>query len=786
MLLAILSGFIFALGLAALGQHFKGKWAALLALLPFGLFVYFLSLLPEAAAGQAVMRSYSWAPSLGVELSFHADGLGLLFALIISGVGTLVFLYSADYLKGHKYLGRFYGYLGTFMGAMLGVVLSDNILSLFIFWELTSISSFFLIGFNNEEAPSRRAALIALGVTGSGGLLLLAGALLMAHITGTYSIQEMLNSGVALPEHGLYAAILCLVFGAAFTKSAQFPFHFWLPEAMKAPTPVSTYLHSATMVKAGIYLLMRLSPLLSGHEYWHTTLFTVGGITMLYSAVHILFRTDLKGILAYSTITALGVLAFLIGIGTEDALLAAAVFVLAHALYKAALFLIAGIIDHETGTRDVTRLSGLGRVMLPVGAAGFLAAISSAGVPPTFGFVGKDLIYEATLGAGQWSVGFTAVAILSNMLLLYGGFVAGIRPFAGRLPQEFEKAHMPSPLLWAPPVLLAALSLLFGLAPQLLEGMLIKPAVAAMGAGQLDFHLKLWHGFNLVLQLSGLTLAGGLLLYWLFKPSLRLENRISRLENISPKGMAERLARGFQRFSGWYTQLLQSGYLRRYVFIVISFVLVLMSYRLFTDVRLYINFDKISSMAGYEAVILLLIVVATFIAVFTDSRLTAVAAMGVVGYAICLLFVFYSAPDLAMTQFTIDTLTVILFVLVLYRLPKYLRISNIRNRLRDGALAIAFGLLITVLALEVLNEGVNQEVGNYYAEHAYVLARGKNIVNVILVDFRGIDTLIEICVLTVAAIGVFSLLGADPGNEISAERHNQGLRDPQKSSESNP
>lgn len=759
MLLAVLSGFIFALGLAAFGRRFKGRAVVLSALLPFGLFAYFLSLLPGAAAGQPAVHRYAWAPSLGVELSFHADGLGLLFALIISGIGTLVFLYSAEYMKGHKYLGRFYAYLGAFMGAMLGVVLSDNILALFIFWELTSLSSFFLIGFKNEEAASRRSALTALGVTGAGGLLLLAGALLLVYVTGTYSIREMLTSGVALPEHGLYPAVLCLVFGAAFTKSAQFPFHFWLPEAMKAPTPVSTYLHSATMVKAGIYLLMRLSPLLSGHEYWHATLITLGGVTMLYAAVHILFRTDLKGILAYSTVAALGILAFLIGIGTEAALLAAAVFVLVHALYKAALFLIAGIIDHGAGTRDVTRLSGLGRIMLPVAAAGFLVAISSAGAPPTFGFVGKDLIYEATLHAGPWSPLLTAMAILANMLLLYGGFVAGIRPFAGPLPEEFEKAHMPGPLLWVPPVLLAALSLLFGLAPQLLEGMLVRPAVAAMVAGQPDFHLKLWHGFNLVLQLSGLTLAGGLLLYWLFRPSLRLESRIGRLENISPKGITEGLARGFVRFSGWYTHLLQSGYVRRYVFIIISFLLALVSYRIFTSVNLYIDCGRISSMATYEAVILLLMLVATLIAVFTDSRLAAVAAMGVVGYSTCLLFVFYSAPDLAMTQFAIDTLTVILFVLVLYRLPKYLKITNTRGRLRDGALALSFGMLITVLALEVLNEDINREVSNYYVEHAYVLARGKNIVNVILVDFRGMDTLIEISVLTVAAVGVFSLLG---------------------------
>jgi multicomponent Na+:H+ antiporter subunit A len=758
MLLAVLSGFLFALGLVPLGKYFKGRAVALSALLPLGLFIYFLSLLPRATAGEGLLRTYRWAPAFGVDLSFHADGLGLLFALIITGVGTLVFLYSANYLKGHEYLGRFYGYLSIFMGAMLGLVLSDNLISLFIFWELTSISSFFLIGFNNEEAASRKSALVALGITGLGGLLLLAGALAMGHLSGTYSIQGMLNSGIALAEHGWYPAILCLMLGAAFTKSAQFPFHFWLPGAMKAPTPVSTYLHSATMVKAGVYLLMRFTPLLGGHIYWHTTLYIVGGFTMLYAAVHILFRTDLKGILAYSTISALGILVFLIGIGTEAALLAAAVFILVHALYKAALFLIAGIIDHETGTRDVTRLAGLRKVMLPVGVAGFLAAFSSAGIPPTFGFVGKDLIYEATLHFGALGITLTAVAVLTNILMLYGGFIAGIKPFIGRLPQEFEKAHLPSPLLWVPPVLLAALSLGFGLFPQALESLLIKPVVAAMGAGQYDFHLKLWHGFNLVLQLSGLTIGGGLLLFWLFKPSSGLEGRIGRLEFISPQGIMEKMSAQFYAFSAFATRKLQSGYLRYYILTILTFLIALVGYKLFSGVRIYINFSKISGLVWYEIAILGIMLVSTFYAVFTKSRLTAVVAMGVVGYAICLLFVFYSAPDLAMTQFTIDTLTVILFVLVLYRLPKYLKFSRTRMRLRDGAVALAFGALITVLALEVLNEGVNREVGDYYADKAYLLAKGKNVVNVILVDFRGIDTLVEIMVLTVAAIGVFSLL----------------------------
>jgi multicomponent Na+:H+ antiporter subunit A len=758
MLLAVLSGFLFALGMVPFGKYLKGRAAVWTTLLPLGLFAYFLSLLPKAAAGEAVVQTYRWAPAFGVNLSFHADGLGLLFALIITGVGALVFFYASEYLKGHKYLDRFYAYLGIFMGAMLGLVLSDNLISLFIFWELTSVSSFFLIGFKNEDEPSRRSALVALAITGIGGLLLLAGALIIGSITQTYSIQAMLDSGVSLSSHGSYIAILALVFGAAFTKSAQFPFHFWLPGAMKAPTPVSTYLHSATMVKAGVYLLMRFTPLLGDHVYWNTTLFTVGGITMLYAAVHAILRTDLKSILAYSTVSALGVMVFLIGLGTKEALLAVSVFILAHALYKATLFLVAGIIDHETGTRDVTRLSGLGKVMLPVAAAGFLAAFSNAGIPPTVGFVGKDLVYEATLHMGGLGGLLTTIAVLTNILLLVAGFYAGVKPFAGRLPPAFGKAHLPSPVLWLPPLILAALGIVYGVFPQLLDGSLVKPVAAAMGAGQVDSHLKLWHGFNTVLMLSGVTIAVGILLYLIFKPSTKIETGLAKLNFISPEGIATKLAKAFHRFSKRCTDTLQSGYLRYYILTILGFLILLVGYSLLSGVELYIDFRQISELVGYEIAILSIMLAAILFTVFTNSRLAAVAAMGVVGYSMCLIFVFYSAPDLAMTQFTIDTLTVILFVLVLYRLPKYLILSNRPSRLRDGAVAVAFGLLITTLALEVLNEPVNREIGDYYAANAYLLAKGKNVVNVILVDFRGMDTLVEISVLAVAAIGVFSLL----------------------------
>ncbi len=758
MLLTILAGLLLALGMPIWGKLLKSKASYFLGLLPLSLFLYYLAQISAVKQLGSVSQKHLWVPSLGVELSFSLDGLSLLFALMITGIGTLVFFYSAYYLKGHKYLDRFYGYLGVFMSAMLGVVLSDNVLSLFIFWELTSISSFFLIGFNNHDPASRKSALTALGITGFGGLALLAALLLTGTIHGTYSIAEMLQSGIISSEHPWYIGILILVFLAAFTKSAQFPFHFWLPGAMKAPTPVSTYLHSATMVKAGVYLLFRFTPLLGNHEYWNTTLIIVGGITMLYAAIQTLFKTDLKGILACSTISALGILVFLIGLGTPEALLAAATFILVHALYKATLFLITGIIDHEAHTRNVTELSGLRKVMPVVALAGFLAALSNAGFPPFFGFVGKDLIYESTLhhAINPWLL--TALALITNVLLLWAGFVAGVKPFMGTLPTRFEKIHMPSVFLWLPPMLLASLGLFFGLIPSLLENSLAKPILAVSGFSEFEFHLKLWHGFNTVLLLSGITLALGFLLYFVLKPSSLKENFIDKAERFGPKVIITEFAAGFQWFAGIWTHFFQNGYLRFYVLTILVFLIGVLSISLFGGVNLYIDYSKLSELTFYEVSVVLIMLVSIGFTVFATSRLAAVAAMSVVGYAICLIFVFYSAPDLAMTQFTIDTLTVILFVLVLYRLPRYINFSNTITRLRDGFFATSFGILITIIVLEVLNEPTNRETSEFYAENSYVLAKGKNVVNVILVDFRGADTLVEIIVLTVAAIGVFSLL----------------------------
>jgi multicomponent Na+:H+ antiporter subunit A len=761
MLFVVLSGLLTSCLLIPLGKYFKSKWSFLLAILPAVLFCYFAAYIPAIANSQLFLESNKWVPSLAINLDFRLDGLSLLFSLLITGIGTLIFIYASSYLKGHHYLDRFYGYLCLFMSAMLGLVLSDNILLIFIFWELTSISSFFLIGFNNDNADSRRSALTALSVTGLGGFFLLAGLIIISQITGTYSISELMAVSDVIQNHELYPVVLGLVFIGAFTKSAQFPFHFWLPGAMKAPTPVSAYLHSATMVKAGIFLLARFTPILGGTNEWSYTLMIVGGITMLFAAFHSLFKTDLKGVLAYSTIAVLGVLTFLIGLGTKEALIAASTFIVVHALYKATLFLITGIIDHETGTRELTKLAGLKKVLLPVFIAGLLAALSSAGLPLSFGFIGKDLIYEATLHANQnIALYLTIAAVATNVFLVAAGFMAGIKPFVGKLPQEYEKLHLPYSSMWIPPLILAVLGFVFGFFPGVIGDYLIQPTVNILSTNAVAVDLKIWHGFNTVLLLSIATLVTGSILYIVNKPNDRKTALIGEMSAYSAENVFENMWNLFNRFSTWYSNFMHNGFLRSYLLKIIIFAELLLAYELLIGGPIYIDYSKLSPISVYEGINVLILISAVYLTVTTSSRLTAVVGTSVIGYAICLMFVFYSAPDLAMTQFTIDTLTVVLFVFVLFNLPSFLIVPN-SNKLsvaRDAFVAISFGGILSLIAIKVLQVPTSIAISEFYGENAYLLAKGKNVVNVILVDFRGFDTMFEIVVLSIAALGVYSLI----------------------------
>lgn len=755
--IAVLSGFGLAFCAPFLARRLGHSAGWILALLPAGLTVYFASLTPLAAANQPATFSHPWATELGLLFSFRADGLALLFALLISGIGTLVVVYAGGYLKGDPNLGRFYAWLLAFMGAMLGVALADNILVLFVFWELTSISSYMLIGYEHERERARVSALQAFLVTGSGGLALLAGLLLLGNAGGTFELSGLLAQGDVLRAGPLYLPAVILVLLGAFTKSAQFPFHFWLPNAMEAPTPVSAYLHSATMVKAGVYLLARLGPALNGTDLWFYTVGGVGAATMLVGGYLALSQTDLKRLLAYSTVSALGMLTLLIGLGSEYALEAAVVLLLAHGLYKGALFLVAGALDHETGTRDVTQLGGLFPKMKLTAIAGGIASLSMAGLPPLFGFISKELTYEAALEFGPW---LTAFVVAGGLFFVFVAGVVGVGPFWGKPKQTPRSAHEAPFSLWLGPLILSGLSLLIGVFPNSVSGSLVSPAVSAALGESVKVKLALWHGMNTAFLLSLLTIASGVGLFAIRSP---LRAGLSRLSwRWGPAFLYDRSLDGLNALARGQTRFLQSGYLRFYLFTIVFVGTGLAGFTLFTRGGFHWPLDLLD-VRFYEALLAVLILCGAFFATISKSRLGAVASLGVAGYGVALIYLLFGAPDLAMTQFLIESLTVILFVLAFYHLPHFAQISSPRSRFRDVLIALLAGGLMTTLVLSAVGVQLYPRISSYFVENSLSLAHGRNVVNVILVDFRGIDTMGEITVLGIAAIGVYALLKLNLG-----------------------
>jgi multicomponent Na+:H+ antiporter subunit A len=756
MFLLILSGFVLSLFAPFIHLRYKRIAPFLLSLYPLLLFIYFLSQI-QAVGIAPVSETYQWVPLLGINFSFYLDGLSLVFALLISGIGFLVMLYAAEYMKHDLYAHKFYLFFLLFMSSMIGLVLSSNLVILFIFWELTSISSFFLIGHKHKDSKARKAALQALLITAGGGLLLLAGVVLIGTLYGTYEFSEMLLSPDLVRDGTAYTAVLLLFAAGAFTKSAQVPFHFWLPNAMSAPTPVSAYLHSATMVKAGVFLLLRMTPILGGTELWHNLLVIFGTLTMLTGALLSVFQLDLKKILAYSTISSLGTLVMLTGIGAEYAIKAAIVFLVVHSLYKGAFFLIAGSIDHLTGTRNISKIRGLGKLMPALAVAGILAVLSNSGIPPLFGFVGKELIYEAALAFGEGSYLFIGLAIVSNILLVIAGLNAGLKPFIGKkavAPKIITKTPF---ALWFGPCVLGFLSLTLGLFPTLIAGPLFTPAVSAILNEVIEVKLELWHGFNVVLFLSALTVAMGFGLYLMKLYRFKQNKYLFYVTQRGPESWYNLGFRGLLKFARLQTQVIQNGYLRNYLLTIIIVLATLVFSSIFYKVSIPQNF-YFKNILIYEGIIVLTILIGISVVVYTQSRLTAIASLGLIGYSLALLFVLYGAPDIAMTQFTIDTLTVILFVLILWKLPQFLPMSPNYSRIRDLIIVLFMGGLISFLVLMVISNPSDSDLRVYFAENSYLLAHGRNVVNVILVDFRSLDTFIEITVLAVAAIGVYALL----------------------------
>ncbi len=756
MLSIIFAGFAAAIAAPFIHRVMPRISGALLTLVPLGFFMYFLRMIGPISNGETILQSYTWFPSFGIDINFIVDGLSLTFALIVSGIGAIITFYASGYLHGHNKQARFYGYLLFFMTSMLGVVTSDNIISLFIFWELTSISSYLLIGFNHESERSRYAALQALLITGGGGLALMAGLILMGSITGTYNISEMLSSSADITGHNLYLPVLILVLLGAFTKSAQFPFHFWLPNAMEAPTPVSAYLHSATMVKAGVFLLARLNPLLSGTEIWQISLTAFGGITMLMGAAMAIGQNDLKRILAYTTVSALGIMVFLIGLGGPYAITAAVTFLVVHSLYKGGLFLVAGAIDHETGTRDIRNLGGL-RTFLPlIFVAAILAAFSYAGLPPFLGFVAKELIYETTVHYIFNPAVLTIAAVLTNMLLVATAIMVGIKPFFGKYTETPKHPHHAPLTLWSGPVILGVLGLALGILPSLISKGLISPSVNAI-AGTSGIKLALWHGFTPVLLLSALTLAGGIGFYYLSFAVKKRQHFFDKLAQYGPEEGYNLLLSGLVSFSARQTRFFQSGYLRHYFYWILTTFMILVIFTLLRNDLLSLIRPDFSGIWFYEALLVVIMILATYSAIVSKTVLRAVASLGVVGYGTALIFSFFSAPDLALTQFSIETLTVIILVLIAYKIPKISSISPKRNLRRDAVLSITAGATLSLLVMMALGMPADNTIGTYFLENSYVAAHGRNVVNVILVDFRALDTMGEITVLALAAIGVYTL-----------------------------
>lgn len=707
---------------------------------------------PEGVSWQG-----SWVPGLDVNLSFRLDGLSFLFVCLICGIGALIQVYSLAYMRSHTARVSFHVYLTLFMLSMLGIVTSDNVLLLFVFWELTTITSYLLIGFNHEKEVSREKALQSLLVTGAGGLALLAGLILLGQIAGSYEISTIVQQSTQIASHKWFLPSLILILLGAFTKSAQFPFHFWLPNAMAAPTPVSAYLHSATMVKAGVYLLARLSPAYSQSDIWFYTLSIAGGFTAIWCGLLALKQTDLKLMLAYSTNVALGKLVLLIGMGTELALAAALLFILAHSFYKAALFMVVGNIDKATGTRDVTKLNGLKAVLSLSLAAATLAALSKAGVPPLLGFLSKEYMYKSGLEVSSVIIGLLVVV---NVIMVAVTIALIHKPFFA------HSQHDPTPAkeieslkgLWIPPMLLSVGGLI---APVLglswINHNVIIPGVLTSLPASNPEATKLWHGINLPLLLSVVTLGLGWAFYVMYAQRFAEWYKRSFVVATAEQ-VFNHLVNGFMRFATWQTQLLQQKRLSNYV-LMFTLVLAIMLLSHPLDISTA-RFTELLAINFYEIVIALLLVAAVSVCTLSKSRLLSVSALSVVGFMTTLVFMLYSAPDVAQTLLLVETLMVVFLVLLMRHMPKLttVRDHSKRRRLLHAVIAGIVGLSVSVALINISSQPFDPMLADFFVQNSLPEGHGRNIVNVILVDFRAIDTLGEVIVVVIAGIAATSLL----------------------------
>lgn len=721
--------------------------------------ILLISQAPAVIANVPVRLAIEWLPILGLNLSFRLDGLSLLFASLILGIGLLIVIYAHYYLTNQDNRPKFFACLLLFMGSMLGIVTSDNLILMWFFWELTSISSFLLIGYWSHESQARRGARMSIAITGGGGLALLAGILLVGNIAGSYQLDAIFAAADAIRAHALYLPALLLILLGAFTKSAQFPFQFWLPHAMSAPTPVSAYLHSATMVKAGIFLMARLFPVLGGTPEWFIIVTLTGLTTMLFGAYFALFKTDLKGLLAFSTVSHLGLITMLLGLGSAGALLAALFHILNHATFKAALFMIAGIIDHEAGSRDLRKLSGLRKFMPYTMVLAAITAAAMAGVPFLNGFLSKEMFFvesyqQHLFGGLSWLIPVLATvgAMLSvaySIRFVHGVFFDKV---ADKLPKQ---PHEPPLMMRVPVIILAIMCIGVGIAPMLFVAELLQAAIAVVNPYPYIVEVQLWHGLNLALLMSALAFLGGLGIYF-NREELLSFNR--QFEHHNAKDIFAKTVKNATNFCHSLINRLETGSLQRYVaaLLILTIIFVLPEIYQITQLTGSRAQQPINSVASVGAIMIMFAALGT--AAFHHHRLQALMMLSVVGLMVSLTFIHFSAPDLALTQLVVEVVSIILMILALFFMPQRVPNASSSGRVaRDILIAGFIGGIVGAINFAILTRPF-ASISDFFIEQAVPGGGGSNVVNVILVDFRGFDTLGEITVLAIAAAGIHKLL----------------------------
>ncbi|MEF2968585.1 Na+/H+ antiporter subunit A [Paenibacillus sp. M1] len=766
-----------------LNRRIHTGWFVLLV--PLTIFIYLLQYIPHVAAGETYKYILSWIPSFDINITSYVDGLGLLFGLLISGVGALVIIYSIFYMsKTREALHNFYVYLLMFMGAMLGLVFSDHLLVLYGFWELTSVSSFLLISYWYERKSSRQGALKAMLITVLGGFGMLAGFIMLIIMGDTYSIREIIANLDAIQGHALFIpAMLCILLGA-FTKSAQFPFGIWLPDAMEAPTPVSSYLHSATMVKAGIYLVARMTPVFGGSAVWFWLVAGIGIITLLYGSLTALKQTDLKALLAYSTISQLGLIMSLLGVGSlavyfgpgesgtvfTVATFAALFHLFNHSTFKGSLFMVVGIVDHETGRRDIRYLGGLMQVMPITFTIALIGAFSMAGLPPFNGFLSKEMFFGAVtevshagiFGLSKIGALFPIIAWVGSVFTFVYCMIFVFKTFGGKYrPEKMTRTVHEAPLgMLISPIILGLLVILVFFFPNVLGKYILTPALTSvlpmMSVSAYDLKISAWHGLNMELLMTIGVVVIGFLLFKIAKKWIKaIRNYPQRL---TLNHLYNVTLQGTEKLSSSLTDRYMTGSLRHYLIYIFAFFVILLmgSLLLFHGLRFDISNNAVISV--FDAGLVIGMIIAALTVLLTSNRIVAIVALGALGYMVSMFFVIFRAPDLALTQMVVETVTTVLFLLCFYHLPKLKKdIERIPFKLTNLIISVAVGLTVTILALSANGHKLFEPITSFF-ENAYELAGAKNIVNAILVDFRGFDTMLEISVLTIAGLGVYTLI----------------------------